>query len=127
MCKLAVRVARAVKMGRVAGDRLARGRASQQAGEDRQVLESWNQFFDSHAGDVNLRQRNAKVCIALVGADHQAARFGDGKIDTGDPDLTSQGTCCVGVRERPRSGNWGRRLRRRSQDDDETSLRPLPS
>ena len=59
----------------------------QQANEDRQLRHAGNQFFDPHTGNVDLRQGDAQVGIAFVGADHQATRFGDGEVDAGDARL----------------------------------------
>ena len=83
-------VTRSVKVRRIAGDGLAGRRSRQQPHVHGKVLEPWNQFFNAHAGDVNLRQRGTQVSVPFVRADNEPARFGDCEIDTRDANFSGQ-------------------------------------
>ncbi len=77
----------AVEMGRVGGNGLPGGRAPEQAQEDAQVGCSGNEFFDPHAGDMELGKGDSQVAVPFVGTDNEPASLCDGKIDAGDPSL----------------------------------------
>ena len=96
----------AAKVCAVGGDRLAGGRACEQAQEDAGIRGGRDQLLDAHAGDVQRRQGGAEIGVALVGADDDRAGLGDGEVDAGQPGLGREealaqvGACGAGQAQR---------------------------
>jgi hypothetical protein len=67
-------------MRRELRDRRTQRASRQHPNEYTHVLDARNDFFDAHRCDVELRQVDAQVSVALVGADDDGPRLGHGKI-----------------------------------------------
>ena len=64
----------------IVGNRLADGRARQQANERRKIFHRRNDFFNPRHHAMNTRQRRDQIGVALIGDGECGAGFGDDKI-----------------------------------------------
>ena len=78
----------AVVHGVVAGQRLARAGGAEQRQEQRQVFHFGQNLFDSHEGDVHLRQSAGQPGVALVFRDGDHPGFRHGEIRSADADVS---------------------------------------
>ena len=83
--QLASRPVRAADERGVAGDRLAGGRARQQAHLGHRVLEGREQLLVAAEDHVHVRQGRDHGLVALVGHDHRGPTLRDQRVGSGHP------------------------------------------
>ena len=71
----------------VGGDRLAGGRARQQAVQRHHVFELLDHLLDAGDRDMHVRHRRAHAAVAFVLDQAQATGFGDGEVHAGEADV----------------------------------------